>query len=410
MNKPIQPAIIVVAYNRPYSLTRLLGSLKRANYAGAKDITLIVSIDKSNNDNVYAVAKDFEWPHGEKKIIRHEQHIGLRKHIISCGGLSDVYGSVIIFEDDMYAGPGFYSFARQALEKYSNDAKIAGISLYSYTCHDIARVPFMPVADGFDVYFMQVPSSLGQIWTQKQWNKFKNYYDQAGELIADHKIPPRVYNWPSTSWMKYFYKYIAENNLYVVFPKVSHATNFGDAGTHYPDDVQFYQVPIFYYQKTVEYRLPSSDESSNKYDAYWEPQPELLKSIGVDFPFEYEVDLYGQKNLDGFDKPYFLSIKPCREPQQSFGLRLMPLILNIADNIQGTDFAFASKNSFLNKTELFNPVINKQLQPLGYLSGYREGRQSIYESRSYKTGYYILHPKKLFVRSLPWSEFRQPAR
>ena len=169
MNKPIQPAIISVAYNRPHSLNRLLGSLKRANYAGAKDVTLIISIDKSNNDNVYAVASDFEWPHGEKKIIRHEQNIGLRKHIISCGDLSDVYGSVIIFEDDMYVGPGFYSFARQALEKYINDPKIAGISLYSYTHNEFARAPFMPVADGFDAYFMQVPSSYGQIWTQKQW-------------------------------------------------------------------------------------------------------------------------------------------------------------------------------------------------------------------------------------------------
>ena len=400
MNKPIQPAIIAVAYNRPHSLSRLLGSLKRANYAQAKDITLIISIDKSNNDNVYAVASDFEWPHGEKKIIRHEQNIGLRKHIISCGDLSDMYGSVIIFEDDMFVGPGFYSFARQALKKYSNDAKIAGISLYSYTYNEFARAPFMPVADGFDAYFMQVPSSWGQIWTQEQWDKFKNYYNQAEKLIEDHKIPPKVYSWPtSTSWKKYFYKYIAENNLYFVFPKVSHATNFGDAGTHFRNDVQNFQVPIFYCSKTVEYKLPSSDESSNKYDTYGEPKPELLKSIGVDFPFEYEVDLYGLKNLDGFDKPYFLSIKPCREPQRSFGLRLMPMILNIADNIHGTDFAFAPKNSFRNKAEIYNPLINKSLQRSGYSSGYREGRQFL-KSRFYRIGHYILHPKKLFERFL----------
>jgi hypothetical protein len=380
----------------------LLASLKRANYAGAKNITLIISIDSSNSDDVYAVARRFEWLNGEKKIIRHEQNIGLRKHIISCGDLTDAYGSVIILEDDMYVGPAFYSFAAQALEKYRTDAKIAGLSLYSYAYNEFAGAPFMPVADGFDAYFMQVPSSLGQIWTKKQWNKFKNYYNHAGGLAADHKIPPKVYNWPtSTSWKKYFYKYMAENNLYFVFPKVSHATNFGDIGTHFTNEVQFFQVPISYCPKTVEYKLPSSDESSNKYDAFWEPQPELLKSLGIDFPFEYEVDLYGLKNLDGFDKPYFLSIKPCREPRQSFGLRLMPPILNIADNIHGTDFAFAAKNSFLNKTQIYNPLINKNLQISGYLSGYREGRQSVVRSAFNRISRYFLRLKKLFVKFLP---------
>ena len=407
MNRSTQPAIVTVAYNRPHSLARLLGSLERASYADEKDIPLVISIDGSD-DTVYAVASAFEWPHGEKKIIRRAQHLGLRMHVVSCGDLSDVYGSVLILEDDMYVGRGFYGFARQALEKYRDDSNVAGISLYSYSYNEFAKAPFMPVADGFDAYFMQVPSSWGQVWTRGQWEKFRAYYDgHSGELSADHRIPHAVSEWPtSTSWKKYLYRYMVENDLYFVFPKVSHATNFGEVGTHYRNQTQVLQVPIAYNGGAVEYKLPSFQESSQKYDAFLEPRPELFEAMGVELPFEYEVDLYGLKNLDGCTRPYVLSVKPCREPQRSFGIRLMPLILNIAGNVQGTDLALAPREAFVNTAETYSPLISKQLQPsgygaghsAGYSAGYIDGRQSVLRWGSSKLSRWIIQPARL-IRS-----------
>ena len=48
MANMIKPAIIVIAYNREESLKRLLTSLNNAIYE-SDDITLIISIDKSDN-------------------------------------------------------------------------------------------------------------------------------------------------------------------------------------------------------------------------------------------------------------------------------------------------------------------------------------------------------------------------
>lgn len=62
-------AIIVVAYNRPQSLSRLLWSLQAADYTGFANIPLIISIDYSGDDKCEAIASRFDWKHGEKKLL-----------------------------------------------------------------------------------------------------------------------------------------------------------------------------------------------------------------------------------------------------------------------------------------------------------------------------------------------------
>ena len=60
-------AIIVVGYNRPDALKRILKSLADAKYDYA-DIPLRISIDHSGNQEVINVAQTFEWKHGSKKV------------------------------------------------------------------------------------------------------------------------------------------------------------------------------------------------------------------------------------------------------------------------------------------------------------------------------------------------------
>ena len=59
------PAIVIIAYNRADSLKRLLSSIARADYSDTSDITLIISIDKGNNEDVIRAAEDFSWLHGQ---------------------------------------------------------------------------------------------------------------------------------------------------------------------------------------------------------------------------------------------------------------------------------------------------------------------------------------------------------
>ncbi|NMD70181.1 hypothetical protein HHO41_07745 [Bacillus sp. DNRA2] len=94
-------AIVVVAYNRVNSLSRLLTSLKRANYFGLHT-PLIISIDKSQNKDVAICANNFEWPFGEKHVIEHPNRLGLRNHVLFCGNLSRDYDAVVVLEDDCF--------------------------------------------------------------------------------------------------------------------------------------------------------------------------------------------------------------------------------------------------------------------------------------------------------------------
>lgn len=77
-------AIIAIGYNKVNSILRLLNSLNEAVYDD-EQITLIVSVDKSDTDKVLCVANDFMWKHGEKQIRTFGERQGLKKHILSCG-------------------------------------------------------------------------------------------------------------------------------------------------------------------------------------------------------------------------------------------------------------------------------------------------------------------------------------
>ena len=75
MNEKI--ALVAVAYNRTNSLARLLKSLEDAFYDG-ENVPLIISIDKSNTDKVERYADFYEWPHGKKTVVKHNQNLGLK--------------------------------------------------------------------------------------------------------------------------------------------------------------------------------------------------------------------------------------------------------------------------------------------------------------------------------------------
>src|SRR5688572_567824 len=117
-------AIVIVTYNRSWSLTRLLGSIANANFEGYSDIDLIISIDSGGESEVKKIAADFNWSYGVKTILMQKINLGLRKHILLCGDLTQNYGNIILLEDDCFVSPNFYDFASQALKYYGRDDQI----------------------------------------------------------------------------------------------------------------------------------------------------------------------------------------------------------------------------------------------------------------------------------------------
>lgn len=335
----VNPVIIIAAYNRANSLQRLLNSLVRADYTGHDSITLIISIDYSNNSEVILIAENFVWEFGNKEIIKHSTNLGLKQHIIFCGDLTERYQSVIILEDDLIVSPAFYDYTCQALSYYQDQADISGISLYSYFYNEYAQVRFMPLDDGFDNYFLQTATSWGQAWTKKQWQDFKNWYklNYKIPITKQDKVPDKVAGWSDASWKKYFIKYMILNNKYFVVPRVSLTSNYSEPGANILQKQDQYQAYLLL--KNKKFSFSDLSLSQAIYDAHYELEP---RSLYLNLPwltkYNLEFDFYGTKNLTKIKSEYLITIRDSTDPIKSYPLELLPSELNLVFELTGNFF------------------------------------------------------------------------
>ena len=330
-------AIIIPAYSRPNALSRLLQSLNNADFP-TNDIELIISLDGGASKSVRNIAHNFIFRHGSVSIYEQSKNLGLRKHIIWCGDQTKKYGSVILLEDDLYVDRYFYQFASQSLKYYQHDEKISGISLYSYAYNYVAKLAFEPMFNGYSGFFMQVPSSWGQAWTEIQWGKFKKWYDDASSQTLDDnpELPKIIKNWPESSWKKYFYTYMIEHDLYFFYPYLSYSTNCSDpGGVHAKSGTNHHQVPLGAYQRPPDkFRFCDLKGSEVLYDAYFEPlAPELFKGIG--YPEDkIEIDIYGTKPINLLNrKEYVLTSKKCSTPLKTYQLSFRPAEKTVLEEV-----------------------------------------------------------------------------
>ncbi len=342
------PAIVVVAFARPLALERLLKTITRANYQTDEEIPLVISIDKGGSSETLKVAHDFVWQHGSKRIIEHQKNLGLRRHIISCGDLTQEYGAVIILEDDLLVSPEFYRYSVEAIAYYEDRPEIAGISLYSYDFNEYAETKFIPLEDGYDNYFIQTACSWGQAWTRKQWSGFKQWYDADFCSATIDKIdkiaPQKLTEWSENSWKKYFIKYIISQNKYFVYPRISLSTNSGDRGTNHGGGGNFQVSLLLGYKR---YNFSNLEQSVCIYDSHYEIESSCLKKLNPKLPdLDFECDFYGTKTLENIRSNYLISIKECSCPLETYSLSLVPQELNIIFKLSGNCFSLGRTKHF----------------------------------------------------------------
>ena len=333
----LKPAIVVAAYNRDQSLARLLKMLARAHYV-SKDVLLVISIDGGGAEAVNALADSFEWHHGEKRVICHEQNLGLREHILRCGDLTEKYGAIIMLEDDLGVSKFFYKYTLQALEQFSDNEKIAGISLYKPPVILNYGSNFYPMDNGLGYYYIQFPQSWGQVWTTKQWSAFRQWYGVERNRNKKLDVPKCVAHWPESSWLKYFTRYIIDENKYFVYPMKSLTTNFSDAGTHITKKKNDFQVPL---ADTCPRIIANNGAGVLAYDAYFEMKERSLRMLSDDLCEQPMIlDLYGTRDLQDYPPDQLvLTLRKVKNPLQTWGFNLKPREINIMLNIAGSGIA-----------------------------------------------------------------------
>lgn len=323
-------AITIIAYNRVDSLQRVLTSVERAYYD--QPVTLIISIDKSKTTAVEEYADKYNWPHGEKKVIKHAENLGLRRHVLECGDRVSEYDAMVVLEDDITVVESFFIYAKQCVDRYKEDDTIGGISLYNFPVSYHNQYPFHPLQTDSDVFLMTCAQSWGQVWMPRQWSAFRKWYESHNEefTIQPH-LPHSICSWPKSSWLKFHTRYCIEEHKYFVYPYVALSTNNADAGTHVAKRDTLFQSFMLLGRKEHFNLNPSI-----KYDGFFECE-NLYEILGYSAE-DLSLDFNGENgNREG--KRYWLTRrKENYKIIKSFGLEYKPHEMNILNNVAGNDF------------------------------------------------------------------------
>lgn len=346
--KSYKIAICAIGYNRVDCMARLLHSVGNAEYP--QDVTLIVSVDKSNSTDVKDYAEEFNWTHGDKIVVAHPENLGLKMHILKCGGYLEEYNldAIVVLEDDITVSPYYLYYVLSCMEKYENDDRVAGISLYNFQIDYVSRMPFNPMQSEFDIYMMNCAMSWGQVWMRKKWSDFYQWYLKNSDDFNLSYLPEKLNQWRK-SWLKYHTRYCIEKNLYFIFPYISLSTNNGETGTHSKRDKTYVQSNLLCLPKK-DWLLPKVDDCVVKYDGFFAPK---FLSEYLNIPEEQlVVDFTGVKK-GKISRKYLLT---CEELPykivKSFALKQKPIETNIIMAISGVGI-------YLYDTEITSSVPRK---------------------------------------------------
>lgn len=345
-------AIAIIGYKKYESIKRLMKSIEKVDFNNRRDISLIFSIDYSDdNQNVREFAENYHWSFGEKRLIIYNQNQGLKKHIISVGDLTKEYDILVVLEDDLYVSDSMYNYAYHAANFYRDDDRIAGISLYNFNKHWINTInSFNPEYSGFDTYFLKLAQSWGQVWIKEKWVPFREWFSKNSTFVYNDKLPKPLKDWSSkSSWLKFHNWYCIVNNKYFVYPYYSLSTNFSDPGTHSRKLSNDSQSIIVTNKK--DFNFQSFISKSVIYDEFMERE-----NMGKYLELENDtltVDLYGNKSKKNHKRYLLSTIKYDYRVIKTFQLSLKPIEVSVINNIEGNgiflyDTEIISKNKFTN--------------------------------------------------------------
>jgi hypothetical protein len=338
------PAIVVLAYERPAALRRLLSSVADARYPEGADVPLVISLDRSQNPagaETAAVARAFEWAHGAKSVLDRDEHLGVVRHFRAAGSLALEHEGVILLEDDLTVAPPYYDYATQILDAYGSDERIGGSCLYGLWFNGFTLEPFTPIDDGNDVLFLAVPHTQGLCFSAAQWAAF-DAWSRSGRVRPHPELHPAFLRFGPDEWFPSLAAYLAETGRYFCFPRVSLTAGWGDAGAHFARGTTWFQTPV--QLGALSYRLPALDEASAVYDGFFELRTDRMQRLARALSgVEYTVDLNATKQAGNLRSGLVLTTRPVRRAVQSFGLEMYPPELNVIAGVPGEEISLAHR-------------------------------------------------------------------
>lgn len=236
--------IVLFVYNRPWHTEQTLIHLALNDLSSESTLYIFADGAKPNSSQeqlkditeVRKIIRAKKWCK-EVVILESQTNKGLANSIIDgVTQIVNLYGKIIVLEDDIVTSRGFLSFMNDALNLYREDVKVAGVTGFSY------------VESKDDSFFFYDGSSWswgtwkrvweqsnfdGEYWLTKLNNKklikrfnlngFYNYHQMLQDQIQG----------VNDSWAIRFYcSYFFQQQLFL-YPQRSMVMNIGfDIGTH----------------------------------------------------------------------------------------------------------------------------------------------------------------------------------
>jgi len=237
--------IVLFTYNRPWHTQQTINSLRRNELAAHSD--LFVFSDGARNtqasrDGVREVREFLATVDGfnSVRIVERTENFGLADSIISgVTELCNVYGSVIVLEDDMVTSPHFLRFMNDALDMYESDEKV--ISIHGYVYPVQSTLP--------DTFFLKGADCWGWATWRRGWalfekdgsklldqlkaNNLVNRFNFNGTFDYVHMLRGQIKG-KNNSWAVRWYASALLKDRLTLYPGRSLVQNIGidNSGTH----------------------------------------------------------------------------------------------------------------------------------------------------------------------------------
>lgn len=182
MAGPITKPLLILAFNRPEHVRRLIDSLRP--YRPQK---ILVGVDgpreksKSDKEKIAQVLNEvnkIDWTKDVELRVR-EKNLGLRFAVADAvTWVIEKYGEVIVVEDDIEVGPEFLQFMSEMLDLFRNDNLIGHISGYNLVPKEILAAPENKVR------ISMIPESYA--WAT--WGRAWRHYDPSLEWAMKQSL------------------------------------------------------------------------------------------------------------------------------------------------------------------------------------------------------------------------------
>lgn len=235
--------VTLVVWNRPQHTKKVLDGLKRC---GVDKIYAFQ--DGPRNDTgvgqVFKLLCDIDW--ADVSIEFNDQNRGLYQSITNAVDKTlEQEDVVVLLEDDCVPGPHFMSYMETCLSLYKENENVLGITGYT--------IPTDTIIDyQWDVYFYPRTGSWGWATWKHKWGLYHRMDQTIPEDVdfarAGKDVEKYIKLWlrgQLDAWTPGWELAMAQNEMYYVYPRISHIDNIGHDGTGvHCGNTDRYKTPI----------------------------------------------------------------------------------------------------------------------------------------------------------------------